>query len=99
MSSKDTKIKLTWDGWSIKHIKKHGVNLTEVREACKSRIVIKPSYLDRKVIYGITKKKRILTVVLSYEKQKEGYIVSARDISSKEREIYDYEKTKTNKTI
>jgi uncharacterized DUF497 family protein len=99
MSFKDNKIKLTWDGWSIEHIKKHGVNISEVREVCKSKIVAKPTYLDRKVIYGMTKKKRILTIVLSYEKQKEGYIVSARDISSKEGKIYDYEKTKTSKTI
>lgn len=96
MSSKDNKIKLTWDSWSIEHIKKHGVNISEVREVCKSKVVIKPSYLDRKVVYGITKKKRLLTIILSFELQKEGYIVSARDINAKEREIYDYEKTKTN---
>lgn len=70
--------------------------MSEVREAVKSSPVIKESYFDRQVIYGATKKNRLLTIVLSFEKQKEGYVVSARDMSSKERKIYDYEKTKTN---
>lgn len=96
MSSKDNKIKITWDGWSIEHIKKHDVNISEVREVVKGKIARSKSYLDRQVIYGITKKKRLLTIILSFEMQKEGYIVSARDMNSKERKIYDYEKTKTN---
>lgn len=91
------KVVITWDKWSIEHIKKHGVNTTEVREVVKSDVLVKPSYLNRKVIYGVTKKNRFLTVVLSFEKQKEGYVVSSRDMNSKERKIY--EKTKTNKTI
>ena len=93
------RIRITWDSWSIDHIKKHGVNTTEVREAVKSNVLVKPTYLDRKVIYGITKKKRYLTVVISFEKQAEGYIVSARDMSIKERKIYESEKNKTDKTI
>ena len=96
MSSKDNKIRITWDGWSIEHIKKHTVNMSEVREVVKSDVLIKESYFSRQIIYGKTKKNRFLTVVLSFENQKEGYVVSARDISSKERKIYNYEKTKTN---
>ena len=99
MSSKDNKIRITWDGWSIEHIKKHNVNLSEVREVCKSKNVLRQSYLSRQIIYGITKKKRLLTIVLSFEMQNDGYIISARDMSSKERKIYEYEKNKTNKTI
>ena len=99
MSSKYNKLRITWDGWSIEHIKKHSVNMTEVREAIKSNPLIKVSYFDRQVIYGTTKKNRFLTVVLSFEQQKEGYVVSARDMSSKERQIYNYEKTKTNKAV
>ena len=86
------KIVLTWDEWSIEHIKKHKVNTTEIKEATKGKIVIRPSYSDRLAIYGITKKKRLLTVVLSFKIQKEGYIVSARDMNKKERKIYENEK-------
>lgn len=95
MSSRDNKFKLVWDNWNIEHIKKHGVTVLEVREACKNRIAVKQSYLGRQMILGVTKNKRLLTVSLSFEKQKEGYVVSARDMSSKERKIYN-EKTKTN---
>lgn len=80
----------------MEHIKKHAVNMSEVREIVKSYLVMKESYFDRQVIYGTTKKDRFLTIVLSFEKQKEGYVVSARDMSSKERKIYNYEKAKTN---
>lgn len=96
MSSKVNKIRITWDGWSIEHIKKHAVNMSEVREVVKSGFLIKESYFNRQIIYGKTKKNRFLTVVLSFENQKEGYVVSARDMSSKERKIYNHEKTKTN---
>lgn len=96
MSSKDTKIKLTWDEWSIGHIKKHGVNISEVREVVKGKTVRGKTYFDRKIVYGITKKKRLLTIILSFDLQKEGYIVSARGMNKKERKIYDYEKTKTD---
>jgi uncharacterized DUF497 family protein len=39
------------------------------------------------IIIGRTRK-RILTIVLSFEKQKQGYVVSARDASKKERKVY-----------
>ena len=96
MSSRETKIKITWDGWSIEHLKKHGVNISEVREVIKGKIVRGKTYFDREIVYGTTKKKRLLTIILSYELQREGYIVSARGMNKKERIIYDYEKTKTN---
>jgi len=87
--------KLIWDDWNREHIKKHGVSVSEVKEACKNRIITKQSYSSRQMILGLTRRKRLLAVFLSFEKQKEGYVVSARDMSSKERKIY-YEKTKTN---
>ena len=99
MSSKDNKIRITWDGWSIEHIKKHNVNLSEVREVSRSKKVLRQSYLGRQIIYGITKKKRLLTIVLSFELQKEGYVISARDMNLKERKVYEYEKNKTNKVV
>ena len=87
-----------WDEWNENHISKHEVTKKEVKEASNSKTIITESYLGRKLIFGKTKKGRLLTVVVSFEKQKEPYVVSARDMSKKERRIY-YEKTKTNKTI
>lgn len=92
-SGKETR--LVWDKWNREHVKKHNVSISEVKEACENVIVIKQTYLSRQMILGVTRNKRLLAVFLSFERQKEGYVVSARDMSSKERKIY-YEKTKTN---
>lgn len=86
---------LVWDEWNIEHIKKHKVKVSEVEQAARNRIEEIQSYSNRVVILGRTNKGRFLTVAVSFEKQKEGYVVSARDMSSKERKIY-HEKTKTN---
>ena len=91
-------MKLFWDEWNIEHIKKHDVSVNEVEEVYKSKKITKQSYLDRNIILGKTKKERLLTVVISTEKQKNPYVVSARDMSKKERRYY-YEQTKTSQTV
>lgn len=90
--------KFVWDEWNEAHIAKHKVTKHEVEEASRSKTITSVSYLGREVIFGRTKKGRLLTIVISYAKQKKAYVVSARDMSKKERRFY-YEKTKTNKTI
>jgi len=92
------KNKLFWDKWNKNHIKKHQVTVKEVEEAYKNKIFEIGSYLGRKIIFGKTKNNRLLTIVISFAKQQEPYVVSARDTSKKERKVI-YEKTKTNKTI
>jgi len=89
---------LVWDEWNKGHIKKHLVTVKEVEEAYKSKKAYKKSYLGRYIILGKTKRGRLLTIVISFAKQKDAYVVSARDMSRKERRIYD-EKTKADKTI
>jgi uncharacterized DUF497 family protein len=86
MSSKDNKIKLVWNDWNREHIKKHKVKVSEVKQAYKNKIFVRGSYLSRMIVFGKTNKGRLLTIVLSFEKQKDGYIVSVRDTSKKERE-------------
>ena len=88
-------IKLIWDRWNREHIKKHSVKVSEVEEVCRSEVAIKQSYLERTLVFGKTKNGRLLTIVLSFDNQREAYVVSARDMSLKEREIY-YEKTKAS---
>lgn len=89
---------LAWDDWNKEHIKKHNVTMREVEEVYHSKFAEKVSYLGRKIYFGKTRKGRLLTVVVSFEKQKKAYVVSARDMSQKERREY-YEKNKTDKTI
>lgn len=89
---------LTWDEWNTEHIKKHKVTINEVEEVFNSTRITKQSYQNRTLILGKTKKSRLLTIVVSTENHKNQYVVSARDMSKKER-IYYYEQTETAKTI
>ena len=88
---------LIWDSWNKEHIKKHKVSVAEVEDVYKSTTVSKKSYQNRTLLIGRTNKGRLLTVILSREKQTNPYVVSSRDASSKERRYY--EKTNTDKTI
>lgn len=82
-------MKLIWDSWNKQHIQKHTVSITEVEEVYHSRTLIVNSYLGRQMILGETKRGRLLTIV-----------VSALDMSKKERSIYHEEKRRneTSKT-
>lgn len=88
-------VKLSWDEWNREHIKKHGVSEEEVGQAFKAKKVVTESYKGRLIVVGKTDKNRLLTIVLSFEKQKNAYVVSGRDSSKKERKIYN-DKNKTN---
>lgn len=91
----DNSKKLVWNEWNQDHIKKHKVTVEEVEEAYKSKTVKSESYLKREMIFGETNKRRFLIIIISYAKQKNPYVVSARDMSKKERKIYDQKKLET----
>lgn len=97
MSSKYRKFNLVWDSWNLEHIKKHNVSKYEVEIAFKNKSLLIESYRGRLLIISKTKRGRVLTVVLSFEKQKDAYVVSARDSSKREKEKYN--ENKTNQTI
>ena len=80
--------KLIWDDLIIDHIKKHNVKVEEVEEAFTNKKIESESYLNRKKILGITKKGRLITIIISQSL----CVVTARDMSRKERTKY-YEKT------
>lgn len=77
--------KLIWNEWNKNHIKKHGVTIDEVEEIFKNWKVENDSYLDRKEYFGITKRGRMLVIVVSYKCNKKPYVISARDMNRKER--------------
>lgn len=75
---------LAWDEWNLQHIAKHNVKREEVEQIFVRTARAKKSYKGRLIVFGKTKKKRLLAVVL--EKAEKGYyILSARDASRKER--------------
>jgi uncharacterized DUF497 family protein len=80
---------LTWDEWNINHITKHSVTIVEIEQACKNQKKAYVSYSNRVIIIGETNTARLLSIVLaeSLEVKNSYYVVTARDISSKERKL------------
>lgn len=78
---------LIWDDWNVDHIKKHNVSVLEVQESCEKVIEGFESYKNRLIILGKTKSDRLLTIVLIEQNKKSYYVVTARDMSRKERRL------------
>lgn len=87
--------KLVWTEWNIEHIKKHKVTKMEADWVYETSNVKVLSHSNRIIILGETKKRRLLSIIVSYTNPKKPYVVSARDMSRKERIIYDLQ-TQTN---
>lgn len=76
---------LVWDDWNRSHISRHGVSEQEVEEVCAGKYRNQPTYGNRHLIFGRTKHDRLLTIVLAREKPDIYYVVTARDMSRRER--------------
>ena len=77
-----------WDEWNIEHISLHGVSSVEVEKALTDpSVVFLPTYNDRILVLGRSGE-RLLSVVMAKEKEGVFYIVTARDMSKKERSRY-----------
>lgn len=87
--------KLIWDNWNTAHIKKHNVSIEEVEQVFSTYSLQRQTYANRLIIFGETKKGRKLTIIITFTRFKEPYVVSARDMGRKERRYYD-KQTKTN---
>lgn len=75
---------LVWDEWNIEHIAKHHVTRAEVEQIFARAVRAKKSYKDRLIVFGKTKSRKLLAVVL--EKELRGYyVLSSRNVSRKER--------------
>lgn len=78
---------LVWDDWNVEHIKKHEVSVFEVEEVCYQPINSFKSYQNRLIILGKTKNNRLLTLVLIKKDKGIYYLITARDMSRKERKL------------
>ena len=76
---------LIWDDWNVKHISKHKISVSEVEEICRLAKKSLRTYKGRLIVLEKTKKGRLLTVVLAPEDKGKYYVVTARDMSKKER--------------
>lgn len=84
---------LIWASWNVAHIAHHEVSPNEVEDVCHSDPLVQEGKKNRLLIIGITKDKRMLSIILDHEEE-EGiyYPVTARTASKKERKLYKQEK-------
>lgn len=80
---------LVWDVWNRSHIKKHNVTVKETEEAYTHELGRRVARLGRTIVHGRTKRGRWMAIILSFEGQKQPYVVSARDMNKKERSLYE----------
>ena len=79
---------LIWSKENLEHIKSHNVTKSEIEEVCSGKFNNQPTYGSRLMIFGKTSIGRKLTIVLK-EKENDNYlIITARDMSKKERRYF-----------
>jgi len=83
---------LVWDEVNRKHIKKHKISVNEVEDVCRGELKSQSGYQGRIIVLGKTAKGRSLTIVLFRKKAEIYYVVTARDMSKKERRYFLGEK-------
>lgn len=81
-----------WDRWNLRHIGKHGVVKEEVEEVLLNEPVFVTTYKDRVMAIGLTKKQRMLSIVLGYDGNNSYYPITARNSTNKEITKYKIEK-------
>ena len=90
-NTSETMIKVTslvWDEFNSQHIRLHGVTIVEAEEAVQSKIKVKKTYEDRLLVFGKTKNNRFLTLAIAPKGDNSYYVVTARNMSRKERRWY-----------
>lgn len=80
--------KLIWNKENIDHIKKHKVTRVEINQVVKKDYKNQPTYGNRIMIFGKTKKLRRLTVILIGKENNNYLVITARDMSKKERKYF-----------
>lgn len=85
--------RLIWDKVNVTHIAHHNVTPKEVVEVCFGIPVVQKGHNGRLLVFGLTKRDRMITIVIE-PKYEEGayYVVTARPTAKKERRIYQQEK-------
>lgn len=82
-------LRLIWDEWNIAHIARHSVTPEEVEQVCHIDPVAQKGKKGRLLVFGPTKKGRMLMVILDKEKEKDVYYpVTAYKASKKLIRIY-----------
>lgn len=82
-------IKLLWDGWNVTHIARHQVTPEEVELSLSDRnAVFLKAKQGRIMVLGRAETRFIATVLNEQEMNGVYYVITARDMSKKERAFY-----------
>ena len=80
---------LIWDDWNIEHIARHNVTPEEVENAlADENAVYLKAKQGRVMVLGRAGKRLLATVLNQQETPEEFYVITARDMSKKERAYY-----------
>jgi hypothetical protein len=81
---------LWWDDENVEHIARHHVSPGEVEEVCfgTERMILRAEKAGRYVVLGRTEAGRYLTVVVTAPHKGRSRVITARDMSAKERRRY-----------
>lgn len=85
--------RLIWSEGNIAHIARHEITPEQVEEVCKTDALVQEGHSGRLLIIGLTKLKKMLTIIVDSEPEKGVYyVVTARAASTRERRMYRVEK-------
>ena len=83
-----------WDEWNVDHIARHGIEPHEAETACRSEgRVVRRSREGRYLVYGRTGAGRHVLVVLRPFGQGRARIITARDMTERERRFYQQQRS------
>ena len=82
---------LMWNDFNIQHTNKHKISQNEVNELLLNVYIITLEYKERFVLYGTTFAGRLLTAVLEPRDNDFYYVVTACDMSARQRKFYTKE--------
>lgn len=82
---------LVWDPANVAHIARHNIMQHEVEEVCHGQHIVRQGYLQRIMLIGPTKPRRIIAIILDPKGDGVYYPVTARPASRRERSLYAQE--------
>jgi uncharacterized DUF497 family protein len=84
---------LIWDDWNVAHVAHHNVTPENVEQSlADEHAVFIKAKLGRVMVLGRSSKRLIATVLSEQETSGAYYVVTARDMSKKERTFYRAQK-------
>jgi len=84
-------VRVVWDDWNTSHIMRHHVSISEIEKALSDDRAIFLLTYNKRILALARSGKRLLAIVLNEEEKGIFYIITARDMSKKERRVYKNE--------